>query len=166
MTPNPRSVRGRRPATLVLLAITCGVLPSCAPATKAPPAPQPTPSLALDPCADQLHEISGLLLEYYVAKRKLPPTLADLKAMAPGRPDLFVCPTSHQPYVYVPGGLALPAEEPIGRLVVYDATPAHNGLRWGITVVEPRGNQPLITRIIAVPNLPDVPSSSQPAAAK
>lgn len=83
--------------------------------------------------------------------------------MAPDRPNLFLCPTSHQPYVYVPSGVPvpLPSPEPIGRLVLYDATAAHNGLRWGITVLEPKGNKPLVTRIIAVPATSQLPMGTQ-----
>jgi hypothetical protein len=49
----------------------------------------------------------------------------------------LICPASHQPYVYNPLGL----QSPKGgerRLIVYDATPAHHGRRWGITVAPPK----------------------------
>jgi hypothetical protein len=106
-----------------------------------PPAPE------TDGCAARLHDISGLLLLYYAIHRNLPEQLDELKPLAnPGTEVSFTCPVSHQPYVYVPGGLTVPSNQQ-RFLVLYDSTPAHGGFHWGITAAPPASGQPLATWI-------------------
>ena len=115
------------------------------------PAQQPTGSRvssATDPCASNLQEASGLLLQYYSLNRCLPPKLEDLKPFADiDTPLSLNCPTSNRPYVYNPQGLTIP-DKP-GRIVMYDAEPSHSGLRLAVVVIEPGGAQ-LQTRVIAI----------------
>jgi hypothetical protein len=106
--------------------------------TNTPGAPAVSP-LVFDPCADRLHdEIAGLLLQYFALHKHLPPTLDELASIASAGEELdFTCPVSHKPYVYVPQGLVGVGTD--RRLYVYDAVPAHGGLRWGL-VSDPQGD--------------------------
>lgn len=130
-------------ASAALAAATCGCqfgMP--------PPAPE-AGVVEDDPCAERLGDICEKLLLYYGAHDGLPQGLADLDRAA-SRPSVpLVCPRSGQPYVYDPNGLQV-AGRP-GRLIVYDATPCHSGMRWGIMAEPPRPGKPLIFRVIPVP---------------
>jgi hypothetical protein len=90
-----------------------------------------------DPCAAQMHDISGAMLLCYALNRRLPDHLQDLATFADADQQLvFTCPVSHQPYVYVPEGLASPTSD--RRLVLYDAAPVHHHTRWAI-LMRPAG---------------------------
>jgi hypothetical protein len=134
--------------------VTVRTTPRNAPSQEvsSPPAPRNQnigKSEALDSCAEQLHELSGLLLEYYAVYHRLPEKLDDLLPLAEkGHVPATVCPVSHEPYVYDPNGPMLPGA---GNVVVYDAKPVHGGMRWGIAVAPPHDNQPLECKIIKVP---------------
>jgi hypothetical protein len=108
--------------------------------------------IAADPCAARLHELSGALLFYYAAHRALPASLDALRSM-PGfessASDL-TCPVSREPYIYNPAGLPAPAGNAL--LVVYDATAAHDHRRWAIALLPSAPDQPLIAKVIAVPD--------------
>lgn len=109
----------------------------------------------LDRCADRLQEICGEMLEYYAIHRQLPATIEELQALAAqdGEPAyLFVCPVSHQRYIYNPEGIALPGMSPPARVVLYDAEPVHEGHRWGVAVSIPVGNHPLIAKVVRLPD--------------
>jgi hypothetical protein len=107
-----------------------------------------------DPCVDQLHEWAGALLLYYGKNRHLPEDVREL-AKQPGFDDLqFTCPVSHQPYVYNPRGL--PGLRDGTHLILYDAAPSHGsavsgGMRLAVQVDEPRGGDPLVAKVVAVP---------------
>lgn len=148
------SMKFSRRGMMAWIAIVMMVAGGCAPTQpKAPEPPQKKTSMEMDPCAEQLHEIAGLMLEYYVGRHELPGNLAELKALAPNRPALFKCPTSGQPYIYDPKGIAPPVRAgDVGRVVLYDASPVHYGMRWGIAVGTPRPGLPLVTRVIAIPS--------------
>jgi hypothetical protein len=105
----------------------------------------------LDACADRLHELSGLLLEYYGIHGQLPPSLADAAALAPKNGiELLRCPGSGKAYIYDPHGPLVTAGGK-ARIVVYDAVPAHNGQRWGIVIAEPTPAKPLSAEVKIVP---------------
>ena len=102
-----------------------------------------------DPCALRLHDACAPLLLYFGRYQRLP-ARADELAQVPGVtvPEL-ACPASGQPYVYNPQG---PAGLDAGtRIILYDATPAHAGRRWGIVVREPSPGQALVVNVVAVP---------------
>lgn len=108
------------------------------------------PISATDPCATRLHDLCGPLLQYYALNRRLPDRLDELQALAGPDPAIaFDCPVSGRAYVYVPGGFAW-GDKP-GFIVLHDAEPSHSGFRWAVVVEEPRGAQPLVTRVVAVP---------------
>ena len=108
-----------------------------------------TPS-ALDPCAENLHELCGTLLMYYATHRRLPETLDDLRTAAALTPTVSLeCPESRQTYVYDPDGFPRPNGP--GRIVLYDAEPSHSGHRWTIAIEPVQRNDPLIPRVVAVP---------------
>lgn len=104
------------------------------------------PNELTDPCAGRLHDLSGLLLMYYALKKEMPATLEELAPLADGE-FTPACPASGRPYVYVPQGLQS-ASAGERSLILYDAAPAHRGLRWGIFVAPPREGQPPATWVI------------------
>jgi hypothetical protein len=114
--------------------------------------PGERPNELEDPCATRLHELSGLLLTYYAINKHLPDRLDELAPLldvdVDSATDLdTTCPASGQPYVYVPSGLQSSSGGE-RYLVLYDAVPAHGGLRWGIFVAPPHGGQPPATWVI------------------
>jgi hypothetical protein len=119
-----------------------------APAPRGGVAPTGRPNELTDPCATRLHDLSGLLLTYYAVNRHLPDRLEELAPLADvDTPFETTCPTSGKPYVYAPSGL----QSSTGGerfLVLYDAVPAHGGLRWGVFVAPPREGQPPATWVI------------------
>lgn len=103
----------------------------------------------VDSCANRLHSIEGQIIYYYARFHRLPNSLEELRPFAdPGESVDYSCPVSHQSYVYVQNGLALGADPK--RLIVFDATPVHNGYRWGILLSFPSGRQPLKTDVIPI----------------
>ncbi|MBP7933405.1 MAG: hypothetical protein KA354_02045 [Phycisphaerae bacterium] len=120
------------------------------PATSATPARQ-TPNSNTDPCAMRLHDICGPLLLYYATHQQLPARIEEL-AHVPGFENVrdFTCPTSGQPYVYNPIGIVNSGAAP--RIVLYDPTPTHSGIRWAISIIEPGNkNAALIAKVVALP---------------
>jgi hypothetical protein len=104
---------------------------------------------AEDPCAGRLHDICGALLLYRTKTGNLPERLEDLKeADLAGIPEVLQCPVSGKPYLYDKSLAALPGAA--GRVIVRDAEPVHSGLRWAISIAEPKKGEPLITRVVAV----------------
>ena len=103
----------------------------------------------VDPCAMRLHDLCGPLLLYFARHESLPATADELMGM-PGLdvPEL-ACPASGQKYVYNPHGPTGPQAGT--RIILYDATPAHGGRRWGIAVSEPQPGQALVARVVVLP---------------
>ena len=104
-----------------------------------------------DPCAMRLHDLCGPLLMYYRLHHALPQRLEELKEVPSFGTDVeLTCPVSKQPYVYNAFGLA--NADRTERVVIYDATPAHSGFRWAISIIEPQdANAALVTKVIALP---------------
>jgi hypothetical protein len=158
----PTCRRGLGRAAVVLLVCLLAVAPGCgdskpAPRTTpqprldgAPPAAQ-APISNTDPCAMRLHDLCGPLLMYYRLHQALPQRLAELKEMPSFGADVeLTCPVSKQPYVY--NAFGLPSPDKSERVIIYDATPAHSGFRWAVSIIEPKdANAPLITKVIALP---------------
>jgi len=61
----------------------------------------------------------------------------------------MTCPVSHRPYIYIPAGVAA-SPDSAERVVLYDATPAHGGMRLGIIILPPAGDGPLVAKVIAI----------------
>ena len=104
-----------------------------------------------DACATRLHDLCGPLLLYYAINRKLPADAEELRRVD-GFPDLaeLRCPVSKQPYVYNRAGL--PTAGGGGRVILYDATGAHDGKRWAIAIQETSNpNEPLQAKVIPLP---------------
>jgi hypothetical protein len=153
----PRRVLGILVVGLATLAGGCGGKGGQAPNSSggpvvARPPERPgatqTPISNTDPCAIRLHDLCAPLLLYYSANASLPPRLEDLREVA-GFQDQVVltCPVSNRPYVYNPVGVVNPNQAE--RVIVYDAEP-HQGIRWAISIIEPQGNGPLITKVIGL----------------
>ena len=94
--------------------------------------------------------ISGALLMYFALHRKLPAQLDDLKPLAEGDAPLnFTSPRSGKPYLYTPNGIIL--QDLNQRMIVYDPAPGPYGYREAITIDEPIVGQPLVAKVVAVP---------------
>ena len=103
-----------------------------------------------DPCAMRLHDICGPLLLYYATNRALPAKLEQLSDVSGfAHVKEFTCPVSGKPYVYNAAGL--PAPDRSMRLIIYDAAPADDGLRWAVSVPAAPGEGPLVVKVVAVP---------------
>lgn len=103
-----------------------------------------------DPCAMQMHDLSGALLLFYATRHRVPESLEELRVIGIIVPDGgHLCPTSGRPYLYDPECRIDAGAR--GRVVVCDATPAHAGYRWAVTVIGPQGPGPLVTKVVALP---------------
>ena len=114
--------------------------------------PRPVAAMAnTDPCAMRLHDLSGDLLLYYARQGELPATLGEFagQSASPGAESAAACPVSELPYVYNPRGIFMP-EQGV-RVVLYDSAPVHAGMRWAVTIDEPRPGEPLVTKVIGLP---------------
>ena len=138
---------------LIVLAIAAGCASERA-ATKAPSSKSSSKSTRLnintDPCAMRLHDVCAPLLLYFGRYQQLPEHIDEL-AQVPGVdvPEL-TCPVSGQKYIYNPNG---PSGTSGGtRIILYDATPAHAGHRWGIEIREPSAGQALVAKVVLVPD--------------
>ena len=102
-----------------------------------------------DPCAMRLHDVCAPLLLYFGRYQQLPEHVDEL-AQVPGVdvPPL-VCPVSGEKYTYNPHGPSGP--NPGTRIILYDATPAHHGRRWGIEVREAAPGQALVAKVVIMP---------------
>ena len=102
-----------------------------------------------DPCAMRLHDACAPLLLYFGRHQTLPANAEEL-AQVPGveLPQL-TCPVSNKKYIYNPHGPSGP--ETGTRIILYDATPAHAGRRWGIAVKEPAPGQALVAKVVVLP---------------
>lgn len=141
---------------LVMVWITAVSAAGCAqqsagPAARKGPSTGPsgvTPITNTDPCASRLHDLCGPLLLYYSAEGHLPERLDEL-AQVGGQAGPLVCPASGRPYVYNPNGL--PGPEAGTRVIIYDPLPSHSGVRWGISIRAGGEGEPLIAKVIALP---------------
>jgi hypothetical protein len=150
-----RSLHDRRWREVITLCALLVLMSCSAPARPRSgrnlPAASPQTLSSTDPCALRLHDLSGDLLLYYFKNHKLPPDLSALAAAGgdAASADALACPISAQPYVYNAPGL--PAPDGKSRMVIYDPAPTHAGRRWAVTIIEPGGDQPLVTDVVAVP---------------
>jgi hypothetical protein len=94
-----------------------------------------------------MHDISGLLLMYYALNHHMPERLEELAPLAEADAELRpACPVSGQQYVYVPDGIGAPGTDQ--RLILYEPTAAHNGLRWVVVAAPSQGGDAPSTRVI------------------
>jgi hypothetical protein len=127
------------PAAILLLVMA--LMPGCQAEKPLVAKPVP-PAPATDACAGNLHELSGLLLEYYLVHRDLPESLDAAIALADAlQPVSAICPASGQPYVYSAAGLVAAGES--RRVVVMDPQPSHDGGRWALVTVPRDARTPL-----------------------
>jgi hypothetical protein len=111
---------------------------------------QSEPISNTDPCAMRMHDISGGFLLYYAKNQRLPQSLDELREL-PGMEALpaMACPVSNKPYLYTPNGILMPERD--ARIILADPAPSHSRMRWVISVGEPKPNQPLLMRVVAMP---------------
>jgi hypothetical protein len=116
------------------------------------PLPPPGKSVAFDTddCAARMHTLEGQLILYYFKYQKLPMDLDELRSVADPLEEVPTeCPVSHLPYVYNPAGLVFGTD--MRHLIVYDASPAHAGTRWGILFAQAKGREPINMQVIEIP---------------
>jgi hypothetical protein len=112
----------------------------------------PGPLSLDDPCAERLHNLIGPILQYVVINKRLPDSLEEVKPFGDIiDPVNLNCPVSNEPYVYVPKGLT--HEKQKNLVIVHDATPAHNGRRWCITMAPRQPGQPMSLEVIDIPEV-------------
>jgi hypothetical protein len=104
-----------------------------------------------DPCAARLHDITGALLGFYIANNnRLPDKLEQIKPYADFGTELnFTCPASGLPYTYSPAGLMAAGQNK--RIIVWDPTPAHNGIRWCILMPHMAPNTAIVPEVVPIP---------------
>ena len=102
-------------------------------------------------CDSRLQDISGLILLYMQQTHQLPQSLDDLRGY-PGATDVgnFTCPVSGKPYIYKPDGIPTPSGA--GRIMVYDPTPAHDGMRLCLVIPDPGKSAAVVMQVIALPD--------------
>jgi len=103
-----------------------------------------------DPCAMRLHDVCAPLLLFYGRYQTLPEHIDELSQVPGVEVPQLVCPVSNQKYIYNPSGPSGP--NPGARIILYDATPAHAGHRWGIEIREPSPGQALVAKVVLVPD--------------
>ena len=113
----------------------------------------PEQQALVDPCAIQLHDISGAMLLYYVAHRELPQRLEELKPLADVGSELkFTCSSSGKPYVYVPNGLQSSGRNK--RIILHDPEGSHDGNYWCVLMAPTKSGQaPYLEVVLMPPNL-------------
>ncbi len=112
----------------------------------------PGPLSLDDPCAERLHNLIGPILQYVVINKRLPDSLEEVKPFGDViDPVVLTCPVSNEPYVYVPKGLT--HEKQKNLVIVHDATPAHDGRRWCITMAPHQPGQPMSLEVIDIPEV-------------
>ncbi|QOV89826.1 hypothetical protein [Humisphaera borealis] len=107
---------------------------------------------ATDPVASQLHDLSGLFLEYYLINKRLPAKLDDLKPLADsGQPTDFADPKTKQPFVYLPHAVRMTAGDT--KLVVYAPNPNSRGQYQGVLMRLARGSQVTATWVVSLSDI-------------
>lgn len=129
--------------------------------------PKPAGTDVTDDCADRMHDLCGVFLQYYLLHRDIPATYDDLAKAA--APIPLVCPASGKKYIYIPPGFVAPGSA--NRLLLLDPLPSHPGpehrTRWGIVVKPPEGKQPIDAFVIPLSEevlnqFQPVPQATQP----
>ncbi len=137
-------------AICMMIVAVCGCAKTKGPTQSPPSHIEQAPISNTDPCATNLHDISGLFLMYLLEHKDLP---QDLSGIAPYAKQMGVsdlnCPVSHEPYIYTRDGILLPDQN--ARIILYDAKPSHSGYRWVIAIGSPSPDQPPRTKVIALP---------------
>jgi hypothetical protein len=101
-----------------------------------------------DACSNHLHDMIGSFLQYHLMHKRFPQRLDDLKAVgADVSPKALSCPDSGAAYVYVPDGAIIDGRAMV--LLLYDAQPAHKGLRQGIAVQDSRPGS-LVLKVVHI----------------
>jgi hypothetical protein len=114
------------------------------------PALSETPDVNRDPCAQRLHDLSGMMLLHVALYDQLPPSLEALKQLPGADADLqTICPVSGQPYAYTPQGIEIPGVE--YRIYAWDSVPAHGTYRWGIQLIPSIAGRPPYANVIPIP---------------
>jgi hypothetical protein len=118
----------------------------------AAPAPQTLTDAqraATDPCALRMTDVEEAMINFYAINRRLPEQLDELKSYALSGAQLnFTCPVSGRAYVYVPGGLQSAGRPK--RILLHDATAAHEGKRWCILLAPLKPGQAAFMEVLPV----------------
>lgn len=128
--------------------LLCG----CTPTNPDKPTTQPVqhPISNTDPCAMQMHDLCGAFLLFYLQYQRLPANLQELVTYPPNAEITSLnCPASGQPYVYNPDGILFTEKNSL--VILHDASGIHAGHRWVIAIDQPQPYQPLVAKVIALP---------------
>ena len=102
-----------------------------------------------DACGARMQDLSEALLLFYLHNERLPNDLIELKK-ASDPTLIWECPVTHQPYVYDRVGFY--NLQTHARVVLFDATPAHLGMRWAVQITEAADHKKaLITEVLLEP---------------
>ncbi|MGC4034211.1 MAG: hypothetical protein QM754_21235 [Tepidisphaeraceae bacterium] len=101
-----------------------------------------------DPSALKMHDIAGALFFYYAMNKHFPEKIEAAFAVGDVPLDMNV-PGGHGQYIYTPDGFLL--QDRKSRIVVFEPAPLHDGYRLAITIADPEGNQPMLAKVIALP---------------
>lgn len=106
-----------------------------------------------------MHDLCGPLLLYYGIYHKLPQSLDELKKLPSFENLEFVCPESKLPYIYTPTGVSVATGQNSSAasrtvIVLADPTPAHWGIRWGISVDEREPGKGIVAKVVVIPSAP------------
>ncbi len=89
------------------------------------------------------------MLMYYALNKQLPLSLEALKPFANTGTELkLTCPESNLPYVYSRDGLVAAGTD--RRIIVWDPTPAHHGMRWCIVMPYQKPGDPLVPEVVPI----------------
>ena len=105
---------------------------------------------AVDPCAIRLQDITGAMLQFYVVNRHLPEKLEGVRTFSDFGAELqFTCPVSRQPYIYIPNGLQSAGRNK--RIMLHDATAAHDGNRWCVLMAPIQSGKAPYLEVVLMP---------------
>ena len=105
---------------------------------------------AVDPCAIRLQDITGAILQFYAVNRHLPEKLEEVRTFSDFGAELqFTCPVSHQPYLYIPNGLQSAGRNK--RIMLHDATAAHDGNRWCVLMAPIQSGKAPYLEVLLLP---------------
>jgi len=150
-TTKPKTTTTRLAVAMLLM---IGVAGCAASSTSSSSASSKSKSTRLnsntDPCAMRLHDVCAPMLLYFGRYQRLPEHADELSQVPGVDVPPLVCPVSNEKYIYNPHG---PSGTVSGtRIILYDATPAHAGHRWGIEVREPAPGQALVAKVVLLPD--------------
>jgi hypothetical protein len=141
-------MNARRPVAVVLCFLTVVALGGCQ-WPEAPAAPVRTPAERdpLDPVAQRMHEVSGLILLFHGAYNRLPASLQELCVATGEDPSAVTDPATGRAIAYSSSSFA--STSSAGKVIAYASPSAGDGACWCITFSEATGSA--VCRVVPLP---------------